>query len=41
MLQEQFLKAVTPEADEQIIPFKGQHSSKQYIPKKKNEAMGI
>ena len=41
VLQEQFLKAVTPEADEQIIPFKGQHSSKQYIPKKKTKPWGF
>ena len=38
VLQERFLEAVTPEEfhsiDEQIIPFKGRHSSKQYIPKK-------
>lgn len=38
VLQERFLSAVTPEEfhsiDEQIIPFKGKHSSKQYTPKK-------
>ncbi|KAL0147001.1 hypothetical protein M9458_057525 [Cirrhinus mrigala] len=38
VLEATFLAAVKPEeyhaVDEQIIPFKGKHSSKQYIPKK-------
>lgn len=38
VLEERFVAAMSPEefqaVDEQIIPFKGQHSSKQYTPKK-------